>query len=150
LLSAADCQNESGFKPVGLKSLRVACGCGRASCHAMKSRYAMPAPLDQRCDQWISKQQSRDAGDPSRRESSLTAAPLRLCNSLHSLVRSFRYPAGFRNFIPKHAFGRYCGLTTDSLVKRKHGPPAGGPASFHATRWTLCDALVASEGRLGP
>jgi hypothetical protein len=45
----------------------------------------------------------------------------------------------FRNFIPKHAFTRYCWLTMDSLVKR-----------VHATRWTLCDALIASEGRLGP
>jgi hypothetical protein len=36
------------------------------------------------------------------------------------------------------------------LVKRDHGPQARGAASFHATRRTLCDALVASEGRLGP
>jgi hypothetical protein len=69
---------------------------------------------------------------------------------MHFLVRFFRYRAGFRNFIPKHAFTRYCGLTIDSLVKGDHGPSAEGPASFHATRWTLCDALVASEGRLGP
>ena len=26
----------------------------------------------------------------------------------------------------------------------------GSAASFDATRWTLCDALVASKGRLGP
>ena len=55
-----------------------------------------------------------------------------------------------RNYVPKHAFTRYCWLTTDSLVKRDHGPPAGGAVSLHATRWTLCDALVASQGRLGP
>jgi hypothetical protein len=44
----------------------------------------------------------------------------------------------------------YCWLTTDCLVKRDHGPQARGAASFHATRRTLCDALVASEGRLCP
>ena len=67
------------------------------------------------------------AGDPSRSESSLTAATRSDCAiPLHSLVRFFRSPAGFRNFIPKQAFARYCWLTTDSLVKRDHSPPAGG------------------------
>jgi hypothetical protein len=57
---------------------------------------------------------------------------------------------GFRNFVPKDVFTRYCWLTIDPLVKRDHGPPARCAASFHATRWTLCDVVVASEGRLGP
>jgi hypothetical protein len=61
-------------------------------------------------------------------------------------------------------------------VKRNHGPPVEGTASFHTTRWTivmraaqsqarggqsalaaideeihgLCDALITSEGELGP
>jgi DNA invertase Pin-like site-specific DNA recombinase len=70
------------------------------------------------------------AAETLYREGKLTAAPLRLCDSLHSLVRFFRYPAGFQEFIPKHAFTRYCGLTIDSLVKRDHGPSAEGPASF--------------------
>jgi hypothetical protein len=57
-------------------------------------------------------------------------------------------------------------------VKRDHGPPVEGAASFHTTRWTIvkraaqggqttfaeineeihavCGALVASEGRPGP
>ena len=55
---------------------------------------------------------------------------VRLQETPHSLARFFRYPAGFRNFIPKHAFTRYCWLTTDSLVKRDHGPPAGGRRAF--------------------
>ena len=58
--------------------------------------------------------------------------------------------AWFQDFVPKDAFTRYCCLTTDSLVKRDHGLPAGDAASFAATRGTVCDALVASEGRLGP
>ena len=37
---------------------------------------------------------------------------------------------GFRNFVPKHAFTRYCWLTIDSLVKRGHGPPAGALRAF--------------------
>ena len=69
-------------------------------------------------------------GDPSGSESSLTAAPRSDCAIPHFLVRFFRYPAGFRNFIPKHAFTRYCWLTTDSLVKRDHGPPAGVLRAF--------------------
>ena len=71
--------------------------------------------------------------------------------------RRFLHFLGLKNrprvntdFIPKHAFTRYCWLTTDSLAKRDHGPPTGGAASLHATRWAVCDALVASEGRLGP
>ena len=61
------------------------------------------------------------------------------------------------------------------VVERDHGPPAEGSASFHTSRWTivmkaaqsqapggqsafaqfcrnyaLCDALIASEGRLSP
>ena len=61
-------------------------------------------------------------------------------------------------------------------MERDHGPPAEGAASFHTTRWTivmraaqsqaqggvsdpaeideeihaLCEAVIASEGRLGP
>jgi hypothetical protein len=57
---------------------------------------------------------------------------------------------GFQEFAPKQAFARYCWLTTDSLVKRDHGPQARGAASFHATPRTLCDVLVAFQGRLGP
>ena len=53
-------------------------------------------------------------------ESSLTAA----------LRSDWRFHPGFRNFIPKHAFTRYCWLTTDSLVKRDHGPPAGALRAF--------------------
>ena len=45
------------------------------------------------------------------------------------ILKAVRFE-GFRNFVPKHAFTRYCWLTTDSLVKRDHGPPAGGAASF--------------------
>jgi hypothetical protein len=68
-------------------------------------------------------------GDPSRSDLR-SAAPRSDCATIHWLVRFFRYPAGFRNFIPKHAFTRYCWLTTDSLVKRDHGPPAGGRRAF--------------------
>ena len=56
---------------------------------------------------------------------------------------------GFRNFIPKHSFTRYCWLTIDGLVeattirRRRRCEP-----SRHTL--TLCDALVASEKRLGP
>ena len=65
---------------------------------------------------------------------------------------------------------------THFFVKRDHGPPVEGAASFHTTRWTIvmitvqgeaqgrqsaiaeidadinapCNARVASEGRLGP
>ena len=70
--------------------------------------------------------------------------------SPHFLARFFRYPEGSGILFPKHAFTRYCGLTIDSLVTRDHGPSAEGPASFNATRWKLCDALVTSEGRLRP
>ena len=71
------------------------------------------------------------ACDPSRSESSLTAAPHSDCAIPYtSLVRFFRSPAGFRNFIPNHAFTRYCWLTIDSLVKRDHGPPAGALRAF--------------------
>ena len=67
------------------------------------------------------------AGDPSRSESSLTAAPRSDCAIFYTpLVRFFRYPAGFRNFVPKHAFTRYCWLTTDSLVKRDQWSAGGG------------------------
>ena len=52
------------------------------------------------------------------------------CVIPHFLVRFFRSPAGFRNFIPKQAFTRYCWLTIDSLVKRDHGPPAGALRAF--------------------
>jgi hypothetical protein len=61
--------------------------------------------------------------------------------SASSALRFFQYPAGFRNFVPKQAFTRYCWLTTDSLVKRDHGPPAGGLRAFtlrvglFATSW---------------
>jgi hypothetical protein len=41
--------------------LRVACGCGCASCLAMKSRYAMPAHLINAAINGIGKQQSCDA-----------------------------------------------------------------------------------------
>jgi hypothetical protein len=69
--------------------------------------------------------------------------------ALHPVTKAMGFQS-FRNFVPKDAFTHYCWLTTDSLVIRDHGPPAGGSASLHATRWTLWDALVASEGRLGP
>ena len=52
------------------------------------------------------------------------------CAIPHSLVRFFRYPAGFRNFIPKHAFARYCWLTTDSLVNVTNSLPAGAVRAF--------------------
>jgi hypothetical protein len=83
---------------------------------------------------------------------------------------------GFRNFVPKQAFARYRWEETHFLVKRDHGPPAEGAASFHITRETIVgraaqshareakcalveidestrtpfEALVISEGRLGP
>ena len=38
--------------------------------------------------------------------------------------------AEFQEFVSKHAFTRYCWLTTDSLVKRDHGPPAGALRAF--------------------
>jgi hypothetical protein len=55
------------------------------------------------------------------------------------------------------------GETSGIFVKRNHGPPVEGAASFHPTRWmivikagqshkeihALCEVLIASEGRLG-
>ena len=82
----------------------------------------------------------------------------------------------FGNFVPQHAFKSYCCRKTQLFVKRDHGPPEEGAASFHTTRWTIvmraaqsqaqggqsalaeideeidafCDAPVASGGKLGP
>ena len=89
------------------------------------------------------------AAATSLSESSLTATPHSDNAIPHFLVRFFGIQQG-SGILFKHAFTRYCALTIDSLVKCDHGPSAEGPVSFHATPWTLCDALVASEGRLGP
>jgi hypothetical protein len=89
-------------------------------------------------------------GDQSGSESSLTAAPRSDCATIHPLVRFFRYPAGFRNFIPKHAFTRYCWLTTDSLVKRDHGPPGGGRYELSRYASDSLARLGCIQRRLGP
>ena len=82
----------------------------------------------------------------------------------------------FRNFVPKQVFARYLWKKTHFFVKSDHGPPAEGATSFHTTRGTIVvsaaqsqaqgeecalvkidestltpfEALVTSEGRLGP
>jgi hypothetical protein len=75
----------------------------RAFCDQEKMRSELRYAVNVFCERCDALRLT--AGDPSRSESSLTAhTPLRLCDSLHSLVRFFRYPAGFRNFIPKTCF----------------------------------------------
>jgi hypothetical protein len=75
-----------------------------------------------------------------------------------------------RNFVPKRDFIRYCEWNTQFFVKRDHGPPADGAASFHTTHWAIVNKpaqgeqsvlaelrrlyryslYIAFEGRLGP
>jgi RNA polymerase sigma factor (sigma-70 family) len=55
----------------------------------------------------------------------------------------------FRNFVPKRTFTRYCWLKTHFFVKRDHGPPAEGAASFHTTRWTIVMRAAQSQAQGG-
>jgi hypothetical protein len=55
----------------------------------------------------------------------------------------------FRNFVPKHAFSRYCWLKTQFVVKRDHGPLAEGAASFHTTCWTIVMGAAQSQAQGG-
>jgi RNA polymerase sigma factor (sigma-70 family) len=52
---------------------------------------------------------------------------------------------GFGNFVPKQAFRRYSCVKSHSSVKRDHGPPSEGAASFHATRWTIVMKAAQSQ-----
>ena len=52
---------------------------------------------------------------------------------------------GFGNFVPKQAFRRYSCVKSHSPVKRDHGPPTEGAASFHATRWTIVIKAAQSQ-----
>jgi hypothetical protein len=56
--------------------------------------------------------------------------------SLHPITKAAGLRS-FRNFVSKHVFTRYCWLKTYFFVKRDHGPPAEGAASFHTTRWSF-------------
>jgi hypothetical protein len=94
-----------------------------------------------------------------------SAKIFRVHEVLHPVTKAARFPS-FRNFVPKHAFNRYCWENTEFFVERDHGPPAEGAASFHTTRWTIvmraahsqaqggqsafAELCQLSEGRLGP
>jgi RNA polymerase sigma factor (sigma-70 family) len=68
---------------------------------------------------------------------------------LHPVTKTVGFQ-GFRNFIPKHAFTRYCFLKDPILVKRDYGPPMEGAASFHTTRWTIVMRAAQSQAQGGP
>jgi len=62
----------------------------------------------------------------------------------------------FREFVSKHAFSRYCSQKTQFFVKRtalfreEVGRTVSDSAEIDEEIHALCEALVASEGRLGP
>jgi hypothetical protein len=63
---------------------------------------------------------------------------------------------GFREFVSKHAFSRYRSQKTQVFVKRtalfreEVGRTVSDSAEIDEEIHALCEALVASEGRLGP
>jgi hypothetical protein len=74
---------------------------------------------------------------------------------LHPVTKAAGFQS-FRNFVPKDAFTRYCSQKTQFFVKRtallreEVGRRVSDPAEIDEEIYALCDALVASEGRLGP
>jgi hypothetical protein len=67
-----------------------------------------------------------------------------------------RKVAEFQEFVSKHAFSRYCSQKTQVFVKRtalfreEVGRTVSDSAEIDEEIHALCEALVASEGRLGP
>jgi hypothetical protein len=52
---------------------------------------------------------------------------------LHAVAKAAEF-RDFRNFVRKYGFTRYWLSRHGLFVKRDHGPPVEGAASFHTTR----------------
>jgi hypothetical protein len=71
---------------------------------------------------------------------------------LHPVTKAVRFRS-FRNFVPKHAFKSYCCWKTQFFGETHRNVARGGvsdPAEIDEEIHALCEALVTSEGRLGP
>jgi RNA polymerase sigma factor (sigma-70 family) len=71
-----------------------------------------------------------------------------MIGGLHPVTKAARFHS-FKNFVPKHAFARYCSCNTEFFVERDHGPLAEGAESFHTTRWTIVMRAAQSQAPWG-
>ena len=135
----------------------------RASHYAIFSRYIVPdfSPKNSGGDQFFgecylgrlfdSTQLDRTPGTLCSRFSATlinTGAPETDLRGKEPPTKTAR-PPSFRNFVPKHDFSGYLWLNTKFIVERNHGPPNGGAASFHITRWTIVMRAAHSQAPAG-